>query len=279
MATVGWDELAAMAADHRSFAPPSKFLLFAEYRFVWELGLSVAAAPLLLRAPRGDGQPVLVLPGFLASDLSTNLLRNYLKRLGYDPYAWNLGRNLGGVIKMRGLLHDRLAEIAENTGRKVSVIGWSLGGIYARLLGHDLPSKVRSVITLGSPFSRDPKASNVGKLYHLMTGEGLTDEEKTAHMMFPHEFDRIVGDLSMPATSIFTKGDGVVSWRACLIHANRHAENVEVLGASHIGLGVNPAVLWAVADRLALPEGTFEPFERNGPFGLAYGKPISLEDV
>lgn len=254
------------------FKPPSRLLWLAEWRAVYELGFSLLAAPLLLSAPRGDGHPILVLPGFLASDVSTEPLRRYLQRLGYDPYAWDHGRNLGGVSRMRHTLSKRLMTIHERTERKVTVIGWSLGGIYARMLALDAPEAVRSVITLGSPFSRDPNASNISGLYHQVTGEGPTVEERMARAMFAHAFDMIAGDLPMPATSIYSKLDGVVNWQACLIHKTDHSENIEVLGASHVGLGVNAAVLWAVADRLAQPEGKFTPFVPAGPFLLGYGQ-------
>jgi hypothetical protein len=127
------------------------------------------------------------------------------------------------------------------------------------------------VITLGSPFTRNPNASNVSDVYELLSGEGPSREERTARRLDPHEFDRIADDLSVPSSSIFTKLDGIVNWRASLLRANERSENIEVIGASHIGLGVNPAVLWAIADRLAQREGEFVPFARGGPFALAYG--------
>jgi pimeloyl-ACP methyl ester carboxylesterase len=248
-------------------------LWLAESRSLYELGFSLLAAPLLLSAPAGDGHPVLVLPGFLASDLSTEPMRRYLARLGYDAYAWDLGRNFGGVTRMRHALRRRLESIHAATGRKVSIIGWSLGGIYARMLALDEPDAVRSVITLGSPFSRDPDASNVSDVYEAVSGERRSDEERRARTVFAHAFDRIGGDLAMPSTSIYSKLDGIVDWRASVLRENGTTENIEVLGASHVGLGVNAAVLWATADRLAQPDGTFAPFGRGGPFALAYGRP------
>ena len=250
---------------------PSRWRWLAEYRAIYEYGFSLATLPLLMRAPRGDGHPVLVLPGFLASDASTAPLRRFLRALGYDAHAWKLGRNLGNVRKMRTILDTRLDAVADRTGRKVSVVGWSLGGVYARMLALERPSVVRDVITMGSPFSRHPDASNISRVYARVSGEGLSRDEIAANMLFPSTLDLIAGDLPVPATSLYSKCDGIVDWRACLIAANDRAQNVEVLGASHVGLGVNAAVLWAVADRLAQPEGTFAPFEANGPFRLGYG--------
>ncbi len=266
MATATWELF-----DGERHGPPSRLLWLGESRSIYELGFSLLAAPLLLSAPRGDGHAVLVLPGFLASDASTDALRRYLRRLGYDAQAWKLGRNVGGVNRMRDALRRRLTEVATDSGRTVSLIGWSLGGVYARLLAVDMPELVRSVITYGSPFSRDPRASNVSDLYEAVSGEGPSAEEKAARRLFPHEFDQVAGDLAVPATSIFSKLDGIVSWRSSLLRQSERSENIEVLGASHIGLGVNAAVLWATADRLAQPEGTFAPFKRNGPFARGYG--------
>src|SRR3954463_5603993 len=104
-------------------------MMLAEARSVFELNSSLLLSPLLMRAPRGDGHPVLALPGFLASDLSMAPMRRYLKELGYDAYAWQMGRNIGGISRLRSTLRERLAEIHAATGRKVSLVGWSLGGV------------------------------------------------------------------------------------------------------------------------------------------------------
>ena len=135
--------------------PPGLGLLLAEARGIFEFNASLLLSPLLMRAPRGDGHPVLMLPGFLASDLSMAPMRRYLRELGYDSYAWNMGRNTGGVSRMRLALRDRLAGIHAATGRKVSIVGWSLGGVYARDLALQAPDMVRYVVTLGSPFTND----------------------------------------------------------------------------------------------------------------------------
>src|SRR5713226_7711341 len=115
-----------------SLRPPGLGLLLAEVRGIFEFNASLLLSPLLMRAPKGDGHPVLTLPGFLASDLSMAPMRRYLKLLGYDAHAWNMGRNLGSVASKRGALGDLVKRIHDTTGRKVSLVGWSLGGIYAR---------------------------------------------------------------------------------------------------------------------------------------------------
>src|SRR6201746_1128349 len=96
---------------------PGLGLLLAEVRGIFEFNSSLLLSPLLMRAPKGDGHPVLTLPGFLASDLSMAPMRRYLRELGYDAYAWKMRRNIGGVSRMRATLKDRLAEIYGSTGR------------------------------------------------------------------------------------------------------------------------------------------------------------------
>jgi pimeloyl-ACP methyl ester carboxylesterase len=253
----------------RQLRPPSLGLMLAEVRGIFEFNTSLLLSPLLMRAPKGDGHPVLALPGFLASDLSMAPMRRYLKELGYDTHAWNMGRNLGGVASKRGALRDLLTQIHETTARKVSIVGWSLGGVYARDLALQLPDMVRAVITLGSPFANDITATNATKLYEALSGEGINDN--------PEIRQAIAGDLPVPATSIYSRTDGIVNWRTSLLRPSDTAENIEVHLASHIGLGVNPAALWAVADRLALPEGEFKQFDRSGPFAIAYGPPVNAQ--
>jgi pimeloyl-ACP methyl ester carboxylesterase len=257
------------AAEGQKLQAPSLFLMLAEARSLFEFNSSLLFSPLLLRAPRGDGHPVLALPGFLASDLSMAPMRRYLKELGYDTHAWNMGRNLGGVASRRGALRDLLQRIHESSGRKVSVIGWSLGGVYARDLALQEPDMVRSVITLGSPFTNDIRATNATRLYEALSGEGIDDN--------PEIQQAIAGDLPVPATSIYSRTDGIVNWHTCHLNSSETAENIEVYLASHVGLGVNPAALWAVADRLAQAEGEFKQFDRSGPFAIAYAPPENAQ--
>jgi pimeloyl-ACP methyl ester carboxylesterase len=257
------------SAESRTLRPPSLLLMLAEARGLFELNSSLLLSPLLLRAPKGDGHPVLALPGFLASDLSMAPMRRYLKELGYDAHAWNMGRNLGGVASKREALRDLLQRIHDQTGRKVSLVGWSLGGVYARDLALQAPELVRCVITLGSPFARDIRATNATRLYEALSGEKAGDN--------PELTAAIAGDLPVPATSIYSRTDGIVNWHTSLLRPSATAENIEIYLASHVGLGVNPAALWAVADRLAQAEGEFRHFDRSGPFAIAYGPPENAQ--
>lgn len=213
-----------------------------EFRVLLELGSIGPALPALMQAPKGDGHPVLVLPGMLADDGSTFVLRRYLKMLGYQVHPWKLGRNWGPSTEIRDGIRARFKELSERYKRRVSIVGWSLGGIYAREIAREYPSLTRQVITLGSPF---------GAGYRI---DGEPSPELAA---------RLRPAPPVPCTAIYSKTDGVVPWEACLEIEGPQTDNIEV-DASHIGMGVNALVLWAVADRLAQPEGNWKHFDRSG---------------
>ncbi len=255
--------MTAYKPAYGAMKPPSKLLLLAELRVFSEFAMGLAALPVLSAAPKGDGHTVLVLPGFLTSDRSTDFLRSYLRGMGLNAVGWELGRNLGGLYRMRDHLRRKVAELARERGQKISLVGWSLGGVYARDLALSLPDMIRGIVTLGSPFSGDLRANNVGKLYDQVSGEHVDDAALD-------DIAALAGAMPVPATSIYSKTDGVVSWQTSLMEESRTAENIEVVGASHLGLGFNPAVLWAIADRLAQAEGQFARYARKGPFALAY---------
>jgi hypothetical protein len=246
----------------RKLRRPPLALTLVEGRGMAELAALYALRGVLAHAPKGDGHPVFVMPGFLASDRSTVPLRKFLNELGYDAHGWGQGQNLGRFYKMRGILEDEVTRLHETTGKKVSLIGWSLGGVFARYLSLVMPDKVRSVITMGSPFAADINATSAKRLYDLLSQEGPAK---------PGDLERIAGDLPVPNTSIYTKLDGIVNWKTCISPPADNAETIEIRLASHIGIGVNPAAFWAVADRLAQKEGEFAPFAKRGPFALAYG--------
>jgi pimeloyl-ACP methyl ester carboxylesterase len=244
--------------------PPSALLLALESRAFLEAAACAAAWPMLRAAPRGDGHPVLVLPGLAAGDGSTWPLRRFLARCGYAAYPWRLGRNLGPKDGLVRGLFDRVRAIHREHGRKLSLVGWSLGGAMARALAVRMPSAVRSVITLGSPLGGHPRGTNAWRLFEIVSGFSANDRRlRTLAARHPR----------VPHTAILSKTDGIVNWRMSMAPDDaEQAENIDV-PASHFGLGVNPAVLWAIADRLAQPEGEWRPFDRSGWRGLVYGKP------
>jgi pimeloyl-ACP methyl ester carboxylesterase len=243
--------------------PPSRLLLALEARAIWELQAFLAAYPLLQRAPRGDGHPVLVLPGLAASDVSTRPLRTYLKAQGYASHGWKQGPNRGPRAGVEAGIDARLVELAQRYNRKVSLIGWSLGGVLAREAARRSSQLVRQVITLGSPFANEPKASNAWRLYEVLSGRRVDDGPDREAMKLPPP---------VPSTAIYTRSDGIVAWQGCREQESATTENIEVEG-SHSGLGYNPAVLYAIADRLALPEGEWRSFDRSGLRSLLYSDP------
>jgi len=234
--------------------PPSKALQLLELRAFSEFGAALALLPLLRRAPRGDGHPVLVLPGLIASDTSTQPLRAYLADRGYEVHGWGLGRNLGLRPGIESKMKARLRQIHRDSGRKVSLVGWSLGGVFAREIASAVPDAVRNVITLGSPIRGNPRSTNAWRVYELASGQSIDDPK----LRRPRE-----AAPPVPTTSIYSRTDGIVAWQCCVETATDHTESIEVMG-SHCGLGVNASVLYAVADRLAQPEGEWQPFERSG---------------
>ena len=254
-----------MSVASQSLRPPSRTLMFLEGRAIHELGAFVGALPLLSLAPRGDGHPVLVLPGLIASDTSTRPLRAFLGSKGYSVSGWNQGRNLGLRPGIREAMVDLLEKMNDVHGRKVSIVGWSLGGLYARQLAKMMPERVRSVITLGSPFSGSPRSTNAWRVYELASGRRADEEDA-----------RFGGSLSVappvPTTAIFSRTDGICAWQGCVEKTSAKSESIEV-ESSHCGMGHHPAVVYAVADRLAQPEGKWKPFDRSGWRAMVYPDP------
>lgn len=250
-------------ASHAPMEAPSRLLQLAELRAGWELGATLSLWPLLKLAPRGDGHPVVVLPGLVASDMSTELLRRYLRGRGYDTHGWGLGRNLGPREGVEAGMFDLLEALHAKDGRKVSLIGWSLGGAYARLLAAKRPDLVRSVITLGSPFAGNPRSTNAWRVYEGVSGQSANDAERMKYVR---------PTPPVPTTSIFSRTDGIVAWRGSVEKEGPASENIEVF-ASHLGMGANASVLYALADRLSQPEGAWKPFDRSGLGALVYPDP------
>jgi pimeloyl-ACP methyl ester carboxylesterase len=254
---------ASAHCPRRHGAAPGLFLRFLEVRAIWEHYAAVAMRPAWGAAADGDGHPVLVLPGLAAGDSSTALMRSFLRQRGFAAYGWGQGVNRGLREGVLDRAHERLAELWIEHGRSVSLVGWSLGGLYARELAKRSPELVRTVITLGSPFTGHPRATNAWRLYEVASG----------HRIDSHDLHgRLNAAPLVPTTSIWSLTDGVVSWR-CSVETRRDlAENI-VVESSHLGLGAHPATLYAIADRLAQAEGSWKPFHRKGWRRFVYSCP------
>src|SRR5262245_43237688 len=215
-----------MASDDRPIRRPPLGLLLLEGRALFELEASLAACPFLKRAPRGDSHPVLVIPGFMASDLSTRTLRGFLRDRGYGVHGWRLGRNEGPGPETVAAMVERLHGLYRRYGRRVSLIGWSLGGVYARELARRFPSEVRQVITLASPF-RDLEATNVPRFLRSRRGSHRREPDFRARLRQP---------LPVPMTAIYSRSDGIAAWQSCVAERGPLSESLEV-ASSHLGIG------------------------------------------
>jgi pimeloyl-ACP methyl ester carboxylesterase len=211
------------------------------------------AARWLRRAPRGDGHGVLVLPGLLADDLSTGTMRAFLAGLGYPVRGWGLGRNVGPTDAVLTGMPRVLEQLATTTGRPVSVVGWSLGGVYARELARDHPDLVRQVITLGSPFGLvDNRQSRADGAFRRRARRHVDPARLPTR-------EQLRQPVPVPSTAIYSQSDGIVDWHACVDPADATHQNVEVR-CGHLGFGVDAGTLWTIADRLAQPPGECTPF-------------------
>lgn len=252
-------------------AAPASILTVLESRAIFELGATMAASPLLRLAGRGDEHPVLVLPGFMGGDRSSIALRSILRSQGYWTHGWGLGRNVGPTQRIVDGMTERLTQLHDRHDRPVSLIGWSLGGIFARQLARQSPDLVRQVITLGSPFRIDDESRSAAS--------DLYDSMRRHHV---DELEAITGPdqppLPVPSTSIYTRTDGIVRWWQCLETVGPMAENVEVKG-SHSGLGHNPSVIGVISDRLAQPADDWRPFSPPVWLRRTYPRPADWREA
>ena len=222
------------------------------------------AWPLLQNAPLGDGHAIIVFPGLTAGDASTLPLRRYLESRNYHAYGWGQGLNIGPRHGVLETAKRKLDEACQRSGARVSLVGWSLGGVYARELAKEMPDRVRCVVTLGTPFAGEHTSTNAWRIYQWVSGRD--PKRETEHYDLPVA-------PPVPTTSIYSRTDGVVAWRGSIqapAPHNPHTENIEVV-ASHFGIGLNPIAWWAVADRLGQPHGpgvVWQPFQRPQLPGL-----------
>jgi pimeloyl-ACP methyl ester carboxylesterase len=239
-------------------APPLSLLAMEPVRALFDF----AAAKFSGRAESvGDGHPVVVFPGLGGAPFTTGHLRHFLTDAGFTAHCWGRGVNTGpegDFDAWLAPLEDDVRRWHAGSGRKVSLVGWSLGGVYAREIAKMLPDKVRVVVTLGSPFTGHPKATNAWRVYQLVSGEKEIDAAR---------FAALRQRPPVPTTSIFSRTDGVVAWQCSMEEETASSENIEV-HASHVGMGANPTALFAVADRLAQPEGQWRRFDHVAHTGI-----------
>jgi pimeloyl-ACP methyl ester carboxylesterase len=198
---------------------------------------------------------VLVLPGFATNDRSTTFLRSFLETLGYDVHPWRLGWNLDHRTSGAGSerILRQIDALASATGRKVSLVGWSLGGVMAREAARRGPKNVRQVVTMGSPFCGNPHANNASRIYEWLTGHKVDSPAAIRRFALGPQ------PLPMPSSALYSKTDGITAWQNCLAIPDHQTENIEV-HSSHFGMVVSASVFRVVANRLAQPENAWLPF-------------------
>jgi triacylglycerol lipase len=224
--------------------PPSSLLLAAELPRALLGAVELAARwPELRQAPRGDGRPVLILPGLANADWANVVLRRHLNRLGYRARGWGLGRNRGArTIGVAGERLERvLADMHAETGEPVTLVGISLGGLMTRLMAHRHPDMVREVITISAPFAGDPRATNVWRAFEWLTGEKVDAAEVRENL-------RLAAlPPPVPTTAIWSASDGLVSGAIC----HSPSEPAVEVRSGHLWVQLRPSVLLAVVGILA----------------------------
>ena len=236
-------------------------------RIFLEAGSGYVLKPLLKAAPAGDGHSVMTLPGFMGADGSMASLRRFLDRQGYCGMPWGQGRNvpeegmndMEQALQFRRTMEQALAQTLQTekrrTGRRVSLVGWSLGGLYATGLAHRYPDLVRQVVTLGTPFG-DPRATSI---YAAM--QRVYKSEVSAEMLDEWVGFTFAGDLQVPITALYSLSDGFVGAGIARLPEHSLMENIAVM-ASHVGFPFNPLVRFLLAERLGQAQDRWSPYQR-----------------
>lgn len=262
----------AGAQSHADSDPAPLLGLLEGPRFLLELQAFFVFAPWLMSAPKGDGHPVLILPGLSATDNSTFLIRQFLKTRGYRTYGWDAGVNrglrlAGGVDGMR----KRISSLAEKHGRKISLVGFSIGGSQAQRLAALEPSAVRRVISVGAPLAPpEPELKPTWRLYENVGGQVVGRDVVRSLVAVAAQ------PLPMHCVSVYSRSDGIIGDLHSYLRQGSSARSIEGQGTAessrellevvsgHYGMLVNPAVFHALADRLAQPEQNWRPFSAQG---------------
>lgn len=257
---------------YTSNTPPSHALLMTEFPRAAKEALSLFSfhwRGILSKAPKGNGQPVLTIPGFGGADGCMSMMRQFLTRLGYTAYPWKLGRNLpdGRITRMDEVLEyckkreaqlvKRIEEIHEETGRKVSLVGWSMGGVFANTLAQTHPHLIEKVITLGAPVG-NPKHTSTWNILKYLNMSTVDDEDQNVDDWETRRNG--LSDRSVRSSVIYSEFDGAVSKSAAMIEDDDFVENIHVK-SSHVGFSHNPLVYWVVAERLAQDPDNWEDFD------------------
>lgn len=221
-------------------APPSALATAGEALAGLEFVRLAARTPSLRRTPRGDGAPVVLVPGFGASDTSLLPLRRFLRQRGHDARSAGFGRMTDDVGGLARRLIELATELRRETGRSVRLVGWSIGGVVSREAARERPEVIARVVTFGSPVVGGPAATTLARRY--------PDERLEQIKAMIAARNRI--PIEVPITAMWSRRDGIVAPQACIDHHSRDVEHVEVR-STHLGMGVDPDVWSVTAHRLA----------------------------
>ena len=265
------EKAGATGGSHAGGNGPHRALMLLELpRVVGELAASHAVDLVAPRRPSGDGRPVLVIPGFQATDGMTGRLRSHLKRHDFRVHGWGQGANIGLTDERIDGLSDRFEEIRKKYDEPVSVVGWSFGGVLARWLAHTYPGDVRQIVCLGSPWRAEGERTRA---------TGMFERSRRTHGLSGRA-EEVVDDLRDPLlvfnTAIWSKSDGIVPWRGCAVDptdaaTSPLAENV-VVPSSHVGMVANPLVLDVVVDRLSQDLDDWQDFSWRSALSRKWAK-------
>ena len=251
-------------------------------RVALEAGTSVLCKCLFKTLPEGDGHSVMTLPGFMGADGSTGMLRKFLNERGYNAIPWGMGRNASDAransmeefMRHRAELEQQIAQRVEaefhRSGRKLSLIGWSLGGLYAVALAHRYPQYIRQVITLGTPFG-DPRGTALYSFMARMNQQSGDESEEALRYWVDYTYSG--GELEVPILALFSESDGIVGKGIARCEGDpRYVTNMAVM-ASHVGFPFNPLVFAVIANHMVAPEQRWSicASERIAPFVKAVG--------
>lgn len=218
-----------------SISAPGMLLRMLEGRVGLEASQLLLALPLLrLQATNGNGEPVIVLPGFMADDSSTLVLRHFLNRIGYNAVGWGLGVNRLPMLSLLPEMQKLIDETIQKYEQPVRLVGWSRGGIISRELARDTPGKVARVVTVGSPVKGGIEASSIGAM--VQSTVGLSSQAMSSLLR-----ERNQTQIRVPVRAIYSKLDGVVNWEACIDDTTPNIEHHEIMG-SHVGMGTSVEV-------------------------------------
>ena len=252
-------------------------------RVFLEMSSSALLAPVLRTLPQGDGHTIMTIPGFMGADGSTSRLRKFLNGRGYRAIPWGLGRNASEVRpvslddflahrrRTEDLVAERVAAEYRASGGKVTLIGWSLGGLYSVALAHRFPQWVRQVITLGTPYG-DPRGTSLYKLMGRVYNDNVEVDEVMLARWVNYTYSG--GELRVPVLALFSESDGLVGAGIARCEGDPHYVSNMAVMASHVGFPFNPLVFAVIANHLV------EPHERWSVCTSDYIKPfVRLVDV